>query len=89
MKKTRATANHSETVGRSLQSAVANAALLLEEAMSGADHAFGIELCSVTAVDGELLLRREPLSDRIRRVIADPILDMAVIQPVSRWPEHF
>ncbi|MEV6101482.1 hypothetical protein [Nocardia sp. NPDC051981] len=88
-KKTRAAANRGESVGGSLQSTVANAALLLEEAMSAADHALSIDLRPVIALDGELLIRREPLPDRIRRIIAEPILNIRVIQPVSRWSEYF
>lgn len=57
--------------------------------MSAADHAFSIDLAPVIALDGELLVPRTPLRDRILRVIADPVLNTEVIQPVSRWVEHF
>ncbi|MFC4375820.1 hypothetical protein ACFO5K_17110 [Nocardia halotolerans] len=88
-KKTGPAANRADTPDESLQSVAANAALLLEEAMGATNHVLSIELAPVVALDGELLIRRTPLPDRILRVVADPVRGTEVIQPVSRWPAHF
>ncbi|MFE1591079.1 hypothetical protein [Nocardia sp. NPDC058705] len=87
-KKTGHSYDRAEPADRSLQSAAANAALLLEETMSATDHAVSIDLDPVIELDGELFIRRTPLRDRILRVVAEPVLNAVAIQPVSRWPEH-
>ncbi len=87
-KKTGQSCDHTDPADRSLLSAVADAALLLEETMSVTDHAVSIDLDPVIALDGELFIRRTPLRDRILRVVEDPVLNTVVIKPVSRWPEH-
>ncbi|MFD6223497.1 hypothetical protein [Nocardia asteroides] len=87
-KKTGHSCDRADPADRSLLSAAANAALLLEETMSATNHAVSIDLDPVIALDGELLIRRTPPRDRILRVVADPVLNTEVIKPVSRWPEY-
>ncbi|MFC6012773.1 hypothetical protein [Nocardia lasii] len=67
---------------------LADTARLLAKTLSATNHAVIIDLDPIIALDGELFIRRTPLRDRILRVVADPILDTVVIQPVSRWPGH-
>ncbi|MFF2082764.1 hypothetical protein ACFVVM_03275 [Nocardia sp. NPDC058176] len=88
-KKTGHSCDHADPADRSLLSAAANAALLLEETMWATNHDVSIGLDPVIALDGELFIRRTPLRDRILRVVTDPVVDTVVIKPVSRWPEHF
>ncbi|WP_067978514.1 hypothetical protein [Nocardia caishijiensis] len=86
-KKTRPPLLHTDPDNRPLQSLAATA-LQLRDAMSATNHSFSIDLDPVIELDGELLIRRTPVSDRIRRVVADPVVDTTVIQPATRWPEH-
>ncbi|WP_181697078.1 hypothetical protein [Nocardia sp. GTS18] len=72
-KKTGQSCDHTDSADRSLVSAAANSALLLEEATSVPDHAVSIALDPVIALDGGLFIRRTPLRDRILRVVEDPV----------------
>ncbi|WP_306355648.1 MULTISPECIES: hypothetical protein [unclassified Nocardia] len=78
-----------ECVAHTMRPTVAAAALLLEETMSDDNHFFAVELDPVFRVDGELLIRREPFPNRLRRVVSDPIVHTESISSPSRWPERF
>ncbi|MFC9994891.1 hypothetical protein [Nocardia sp. NPDC127526] len=88
-KKADATQNRGELVGNAMRRAATNAAVPFEEVMTGADHAFSIYLDPMLALDGELLIRRESVADRVRRVVSDPILDIHVIHPATQWSQYF
>ncbi|MBF6182074.1 hypothetical protein [Nocardia otitidiscaviarum] len=68
---------------------MAAAALLLTETMDDDNHSFAVELDPVLRLDGELLIRREPVPNRLRRVVSEPIVYSEGIGPASLWPERF
>lgn len=57
--------------------------------MGSVNHYFAIHLDPVIPLDGELLIRREPFPNRVRRVVSDPIIGIQGIHPASRWPQYF
>ncbi|MBF6241790.1 hypothetical protein IU474_32605 [Nocardia otitidiscaviarum] len=84
-----ASQNRGESVADAVRSAVAAAALLLTETMDDDNHSFALELDPVLRLDGERLIRSEPVPNRLRRVVSEPIVYSEGISPASRWPECF
>ncbi|MFE3799464.1 hypothetical protein [Nocardia tengchongensis] len=57
--------------------------------MTASNHGFNLLLDPVIAVDGELLIQREPVPDLVGRVVSAPVDAVERIYPASRWPERF